>query len=733
MININNKQLCENCFAQIKSEPCPVCGFSKSGYFPQFGVMPAGSILMGKYIIGQIIGQGGFGITYRAYDIKRKEIIAIKEYYPGTLSVRETDGLTVTPTTADNAEIFQSGIEKFYEEASLLSQFNDNPGIVSVYEFFYENNTAYFAMEYLEGLSLKNYVEQNGVISPENALYVLEKMTDALTAAHSANILHRDISPDNIMLCNDGRIKLIDFGAARQVIADNPKSMSVILKQGFAPLEQYQKRGNQGPWTDIYSLGASIYYLLTKDYLDDPMSRLDYDDDFSTNKYDIEGQLWQVIERCVRLKIAERYQSARELKEDVRKIHYAPVPFFSARGKKPEFVPPAEEIPQAAPLTPVEDISAAEEVPSTVAMPPAGDVPPTVAMQTAGGVPPVYDDGPIFRDAPDMYDHMPDISKKRKKPKAKVFIIVGCAVLAIIGIIIGIVVVTSNNKSNSSSGSWGFAESDSDSGDNSSAMIKIGSESYSADEEELDLTGKRLRNRDIEGLKDFKNLKILLMNDNNVSDLSVLAQMPQLEGVWFNNNNVRDISFASELKNLKYISFTGNKVSDLSPLQGTTKLEHFWGNDNPFNDINPLRENRGMLQMGLSRCPIDGDIGAVSGMTELTFFAAESCGITDLYSLRACRKLEYAYLGNNSINDVSPLANCNGIKELWISDNSVYDSDKYISSFAGITIVDNGNISVESSDGTNYFVFRSEAEAKRWADTMNLGGGVNCYYTYIIQ
>ncbi len=326
MININDKKLCEACFAETDRDPCPECGFSKSTYKHDSAVLGIGSILEGRYLIGKTIGKGGFGITYLAYDVKMRCKVAIKEYYPYGIAVRGSDTKTVNVTSSDSKNTFEEGASKFYEEARLVAGFNGNPNIVSVYDFFYGNDTVYFTMGYLKGVTLKAYIEKNGMLSVNQAVRVAGDMCNALMAAHSRNVLHRDISPDNIMVCYDGTIKLLDFGAARQVISDESRSLSVILKQGFAPLEQYQKKGKQGPWTDIYSLGATIYYALTGAVLDDPMTRLDEDDEFQSNPYNIPEELWKIIQKATMLKMRDRYQDVFELKEALDELSIAPEP-----------------------------------------------------------------------------------------------------------------------------------------------------------------------------------------------------------------------------------------------------------------------------------------------------------------------------------------------------------------------------------------------------------------------
>lgn len=247
MFQTDGKTLCEYCFSEIKKEPCPVCGYRKADFLRDPALLSPGSVLAGKYVIGAPLGKGGFGTTYLAYDLKRGACVAVKEYFPLGVAARTADQTTVASAREEDAPAFSVGMEKFFEEAKLVSRFNGNPNIVSVYEFFYENGTAYFSMEYLKGVELKKYLRLRGTrLTDGETLFLAEKLTDALLIAHSMNVLHRDISPDNIMLCDDGNVKLIDFGAARQVVAEQSKSLSVILKQGFAPLEQYQRHGKQG-------------------------------------------------------------------------------------------------------------------------------------------------------------------------------------------------------------------------------------------------------------------------------------------------------------------------------------------------------------------------------------------------------------------------------------------------------------------------------------------------------
>lgn len=334
-MNIKGKKLCDNCFAEIKNEPCEKCGYKKLKYRPDVGVLPVGTVLKQKYHIGKVLGKGGFGITYKAYDAQLEKVVAIKEYYPNGIAHRDTGTTQMSVSDNTQTEAFNTGAEKFFEEAKTVSRFNGNPNIVGVYEFFYENSTVYYVMEYLEGCDLKTFIKNNGgKISQGQIMTLLNVITDALLITHSLNVLHRDISPDNIYIQKNGEVKLIDFGAARQVLAEQSKSLSVILKQGFAPLEQYQRKGRQGAWTDIYALGATCLYAVTGRVPDDATERIEEPSIGTAEEYGVDEALWSVLEKCLAVKTADRYQSVLELKEALAKLTIAPMPFVIEKEEK---------------------------------------------------------------------------------------------------------------------------------------------------------------------------------------------------------------------------------------------------------------------------------------------------------------------------------------------------------------------------------------------------------------
>ncbi len=320
MIEINNKKLCESCFCEANGEPCPNCGFSAAEYSQDPIVLPMGTRLNDKIIIGKVMGKGGFGITYLGYDLRIDKTIAVKEYYPNGITYRSSSGTKISIADAKSTETFETGAKKFYTEAEMVAQFNGNPNIVSVYDYFRANNTVYLVMEFIEGITLKNYIKKHGRLTDGQALFVMDKIAAALSITHSAGVLHRDISPDNIMICKDGKIKLIDFGAARQIMSESSSNLTVVMKPGYTPIEQYTKKGVQGAWTDIYSLGASVYYALTEIVIDDPYARIDDDDELAENKHGINSDLWEILKKCTMINASDRYDSAIELRNALKSV-----------------------------------------------------------------------------------------------------------------------------------------------------------------------------------------------------------------------------------------------------------------------------------------------------------------------------------------------------------------------------------------------------------------------------
>lgn len=244
---------------------CPYCGYNPISREKKYPLaLPEGSILAGRYLVGNVLGQGGFGITYVALDVKHQTKVAIKEFFPDNLVQRVKDRHTVTSRTSGIQQDFFYGKTQFPTEAKILAELNWHPNIVNVKSYFEENGTAYFVMQFLQGVSLQQYVRnQGGVIPWQTAVSMLAPVMGALHIGHQIGIIHRDVTPDNIMITVSGEIKLLDYGAARFSLGDRSRSFDVILKAGYAPVEQYARHGRQGPYTDVYSVAATLYAVTT--------------------------------------------------------------------------------------------------------------------------------------------------------------------------------------------------------------------------------------------------------------------------------------------------------------------------------------------------------------------------------------------------------------------------------------------------------------------------------------
>jgi len=271
---MHNVQFCPGCLrdAEFENGVCAKCGFDMNGYTVMPHHLVPGTLVKQRYKIGRVLGEGGFGITYIGIDTVLNLKVAIKEFYMSGYVNRNHDASpNVFATLGTHRDTFEKNREKFLNEARVLAQFYGEAGIVGVRDFCEENGTAYIIMDFLNGVDLKTYLEQKGRLAPEDAVKLLMPVMTSLQHVHAEGIIHRDISPDNIMVMEDGSTKLLDFGAAREISQTDIKSLSVILKPGYAPEEQYRSKGR---WTDVYALAATLYKCIVGATPDDAMERM---------------------------------------------------------------------------------------------------------------------------------------------------------------------------------------------------------------------------------------------------------------------------------------------------------------------------------------------------------------------------------------------------------------------------------------------------------------------------
>ena len=267
MLEAGVTRYCAGCVGSVSAQgSClnELCRWSDAAYPESANHLPRHYVLQGRYYVGRVLGQGGFGVTYMGRDLRLNRPVAIKEFLPSDRCLRSTDRATVHPCNEDGVDLFSYGLEQFLLEAQNLASLGGHRNVVLIMDHVEANSTAYMIMEYVQGTSLKQHVaDRGGRISPEAASDIIFEVIAGLRNVHEQGLLHRDVSPDNIMIQPSGSIKLIDFGAARHYMRAASRGMSVILKHGYAPEEQYRMHGDQGPWTDVYATAATMYKCIT--------------------------------------------------------------------------------------------------------------------------------------------------------------------------------------------------------------------------------------------------------------------------------------------------------------------------------------------------------------------------------------------------------------------------------------------------------------------------------------
>ena len=314
-------EYCLNCMEPIdEAGVCVRCGTNGRHVARIAHHLPAGTVLAnGRYLVGRALGQGGFGITYIGRDLMLNMRVAIKEYFP-TLFVSRTSEAAhaVTALSPQAQKRLEAGRKRFLNEARVLAKFHESSGIVDVRDFFEQNETAYIVMDYLEGETLKDYLQRE-TIEADRAFALMQPILDTLELIHSNHVIHRDISPDNIMLCSNGNPCLMDFGAAHELEFGDQRTVSMVLKSGYAPEEQYRARGELGPWTDIYALCATIYRAITGVSPDESLQRLIGDEMVwpSEMGIDISSAQEHVLKKGMAPRRSDRYQSIADMKKDL--------------------------------------------------------------------------------------------------------------------------------------------------------------------------------------------------------------------------------------------------------------------------------------------------------------------------------------------------------------------------------------------------------------------------------
>lgn len=330
-------ELCMNCFS-VKGpyEVCRYCGYVEGTPPEQPHYLRPGTVLKGHFIVGTAIGVGGFGITYKCYDATLGVIVAIKEFFPVGLVNRSPGEMKVGLLSGEKEKQYKNQIKRFLMEAQSIAQFGKANDIVNVFDYFEENNTAYIVMEYIDGVLLKDYLEKQGALSPDIAMTIIEPVVEALKKIHASGIIHRDISPDNIFIAGEDSVKVFDFGAAILNDESGVKEGEKVIKVGYSAPEQYRDSAGQGYFTDIYSIGAILYQMITgqkpiesteREYKDELKSPLELG-------FDIEPNLERAIMEALAVQPALRFQGIQQFDDAINGKRKAEYPKVKLRIRK---------------------------------------------------------------------------------------------------------------------------------------------------------------------------------------------------------------------------------------------------------------------------------------------------------------------------------------------------------------------------------------------------------------
>ncbi len=330
-------ELCMNCFSvKGQYEVCPFCGYVEGTPPSQPHYLTPGTILRNRFIVGTVIGAGGFGITYKCFDTTLGVTVAAKEFYPAGLVNRAPGECRGGLLSGDKEEQYKERRKRFLMEAQSVAQFGRAKDIVNVFDFFEENGTAYIIMEYIDDVLLKDYLDKQGKVDPETAVSIIMPIIEAVKKIHSKGIIHRDISPDNIFITSENSIKVFDFGAAQ--LNDSREGMAAdpVIKVGYSPLEQYRDKSKKGFYTDVYAVGAIFYQMLTGEKPIESTER-EFKDELKSPKelgIKISGNMDRAVMEALSVRPELRFQGIQQFQEALQNKRIAEYPKEKIRKRK---------------------------------------------------------------------------------------------------------------------------------------------------------------------------------------------------------------------------------------------------------------------------------------------------------------------------------------------------------------------------------------------------------------
>lgn len=721
--------LCSYCMNEIaqESEKCPHCGKSTAVSVAAHMLVP-GTLLCARYTVGIAKGEGGFGITYIGRDNKLDRIVAIKEYFPSGLVNRNS---AVSPNVTQTSEqqgqdAFRKGCERFLNEARTLAKFTGEPGIVNIIDFFEENNTAYIVMEYLDGISLGDYLKTNGVLTAEQTLTILMPVMLSLEKVHKQGLIHRDISPSNIMILKN-TVKLIDFGAARNSAGDGNRSMSLMLKPGYAPEEQYRSKGVQGPWTDVYALCATIYKCITGITPDEANDRLHSDELKKPSELGVKvtPSFEAALMKGLSVLQQNRYQSVQELVGDLSSISISDKVEFMG-DPQPRTTVPADAQPQ-------EDDSTRCIAPGAAA----------AMMNNNAYRTPVAAQQPYYQQAQQAPQNAPSaqvyaaqqmpqnmavgqsaesseidrrVAQKVRARKQKK-IIVTLFVLLVIAAVIFCVVLAIKGASESSSqnstvdpASVGYVVTGSDSDrmvqtDASGGRKNIDEGSHYASFSNTVVTPEDIKAANSKNASSlyfskcqipqetFDALTVMKESLKYVSfskcagftKIKALDDLPNLTSIEFQECDLTNECFSeldlSKLTQLYKIRLLGiPKLSDISFIsKADSKLTNVEIGYCELSDISPLSKVQNLYTLKIENCKVS-DISPLKDKN-ISSLSLTGNKIKDISALSGNKKIYNLDVSSNEIESIAPIADCGELKDLNLNHNkirSISEAEKLI-------------------------------------------------------
>jgi len=578
-------------------------------------VLPQGTLLAERYRIGTAVGYGGFALAYRARDERLERDVIVKEYLPRMLVNRVPGEGTVRLHQESERTEYLAGKEDFLQEARLLAGFREETGIIPVFDSFEQHETAYFVMGRADGVSLDAYLRRlDGKVPYARALGWLNGVMKSLAVVHAAGILHRDINPDNLILTEDDRLQLADFGSARPFVDTGGETVSVLIKDGFAPLEQYSEHiTDQGPWTDIYALATTLYRMITGQMPLSAFERLQGSElqPPSALGADLPESAEQALMQALSLRWQDRQPDVASFTQALSSQNTEKrtesmteklsgmtqsMPGFIRERNLPSHEKPIRRISVILGLLFILIFTTAMILRFTPIWP---------------ELLPLNGFGKLMPAVPGTEENILSFADPR----------LDAAIL----------------KALDEDGRLDFLQSANDGKISTREAMRV---------TVLEIADNAIISLD--GLQAFGNLKTLDIGGNSVTDLSPLAGMHALRNLILHDNPIRDLTPLAGLNALEELELLNNPVVDLTPLQGLTRMKQLSVAGTGAVDLKPL-----------------------AGMKELTVLSLDGTMVSDLSVLSGLSNLRRLTLQNTEVSDLSPLAGLVRLRELLLAASRV--------------------------------------------------------------